>query len=91
MEEDDNNNIVQDDETHELIKDLFAWPDNDEDIDDNLDVPLSNKANKPLYEVSRENLLFATLFLVNLTIMNNLSNTCMTQILRYVICFITYT
>ena len=54
------------------------------------DEPLLEKTNKRLYEGSRENLLSTTLLLVNLKVMNNLSNTCMTQILRYVICFISY-
>jgi hypothetical protein len=94
MEEDDNNNnIVEDDGTNELIQDLFTRPnkDDDEDIGD-LDVPLLEKAEKPLYEDSKANLLSATLLLVNLKVLNGLSNSCMTQILRYVIWFIiTYT
>ena len=94
MEEyDNNNNIVEDDGTNELIQDLFARPyeDDDEDIGD-LDVPLLEKAEKTLYEGSKENLLSATLLLVNLKVLNGLSNSCMTQILRYVIWFIvTYT
>ena len=50
MEEDDNNHIVQDDGTNELIQDLFARPDEDEDIDDiDLDVPLLDKPNTPIY------------------------------------------
>jgi hypothetical protein len=94
MEEDDNNNnIVEDDGTNELIQDLFARPDEDDDEDiGDLDVPLLEKAEKPLYEGSKENLLSATLLLVNLKVLNGLSNSCMTQILRYVIWFIiTYT
>ena len=94
MEEDDNNNnIVEDNGTNELIQDLFARleKDDDEDIGD-LDVPLLEKAEKPLYEGSKSNLLSATLLLVNLKVLNGLSNSCMTQILRYVIWFIiTYT
>ena len=94
MEEDDNNNnIVEDDGTNELIQDLFTRPDEDDDEDiGDLDVPLLEKAEKPLYEGSKENLLSATLLLVNLKVLNGLSNSCMTQILRYVIWFIiTYT
>jgi len=94
MEEDDNNNnIVEDDGTNELIQDLFSRPDEDDDEDiGDLDVPLLEKAEKPLYEGSKENLLYATLLLVNLKVLNGLSNSCMTQILRYVIWFIiTYT
>ena len=91
MEEDDNSNIVQDDGTNELIQDFFAWPNEDEDVEDIHDVPLIEKVNTPLYEGSRENLLFATILLVNLKVMNGLSNTCMTQILIYIICLFTYT
>jgi hypothetical protein len=78
MEEDDNNNIVQDDGTNELIQGWFTQPDEDEDIDNiDLDVPLLDKENKPLYEVSRENIVSATLLLVNLKVLNGFSNTYM--------------
>jgi hypothetical protein len=93
MEVDDNNNIVQDDGTNQMIQDLFGHPDEDHgDSSDGIyDEPLMEKENKRLYKGSRENILSATLLLVNLKVMNHLSNTCMTQILRYVICFITST
>lgn len=78
MEEDVNNNIVQDDETNELIQDLFTRLDADEDIDDILDIPLLDKANTPLYDGSIVNLLSTTLLLVNLIFLNCLSNMCMT-------------
>jgi hypothetical protein len=94
MEEyDNNNNIVEDDWTDELIQDSFSRldEDDDEDIGD-LDVPLLEKVERPLYEGSKPNLLSTTLLLVNLKVLNGLSNSCMTQILRYVIWFIiTYT
>lgn len=81
MEEDDNNNIVQDVGTNQLIQNLY-----DDDI---YDAFVLQKAWKSLYEGSRENILSATLLLVNLKVLNGLSNTCMTQILSYnVICFI---
>ena len=92
MEVDDNNNIVQDDGTNQMIQDLFVRKDDDGwDSDGIYDEPLMEKEDKRLYKGSRENLLSATFLLVNLKVMNNLSNTCMTKILRYVICFITYT
>ena len=92
-ENDNNNNILEDDGTNELIQDLFARPDEDDDEDiGDLDVPLLEKVEKPLYEGSKENLLYATLLLVNLKVLNGFSNSCMAQILRYVIWFIiTYT
>jgi hypothetical protein len=93
MEVDDNNNIVQDDGTNKMIQDLFGHPDEDhgDNSDGIYDEPLIKKENKQLYKGSRENILSTTLLLVNLKVMNHLSNTCMTQILRYVICFITST
>jgi hypothetical protein len=95
MEDDDGTNQVnypmeEDDGTNQMIQDFFLQPDEDGDNASIYDEPLLAKANKRLYERSRENLLSATLLLVNLKVMNNLSNTCMTQILRYVICFISY-
>jgi hypothetical protein len=95
MEEDDGTNQVNDpmeddDGTNQMIQDLFSQPDEDGENAGIYDEPLLEKENKRLYEGSRENLLSATLLLVNLKVMNNLSNTCMTQILRYVICFISY-
>jgi hypothetical protein len=95
MEEDDGTNQVndpmdEDDGTNQMIQDLFSQPDEDGENASIYDEPLLEKENKQLYEGSRENILSATLLLVNLKVMNNLSNTCMTQILRYVICFISY-
>jgi hypothetical protein len=95
MEEDDGTNQVndpmeEDDGTNQMIQDLFLQPNEDGENVGIYDEPLLEKANKQLYEGSRANLLSATLLLVNLKVVNNLSNTCMTQILRYVICFISY-
>jgi hypothetical protein len=89
MEVDDNNNIVQDDGTNQMIQDLFGHSDKDhgDNSDGIYDEPLIEKANKRLYKGSRENILSTTLLLVNLKVTNHLSNTCMTQILKYVICY----
>jgi hypothetical protein len=80
----------EDDGTNQMIQDLFSQPDEDGENADIYDEPLLEKTNKRLYEGSKENSLSATLLLVNLKVMNNLLNTCMTQILRYVIYFISY-
>ena len=53
-----------------MIQDFFAQSDEDGDNDGIYDEPLIQKANKRLYKGSRENLLFATLLLVNLKVMN---------------------
>jgi hypothetical protein len=76
----------KEDEIHRLIQDTFS-PMDEENQDDSHDVdPLLEKSRQPLYERSTTNLLSAILLLVNLKVLNDLSNTCLTQILRYLIC-----
>jgi hypothetical protein len=85
MEEDDTNNIVElDDGTNRLIQDICV-PIDEENYDDIYDVPLLEKEKQPLYEGSRTNILSVIMLLVNLKVLNGLSNTCLTPILRYVI------
>lgn len=75
----DNNNIVQDDGTNDLIHDFFAWPNEDEEIDDiDLDIPLLGKENTPCYQGSRAYILSVTLLLLNFKFLNGLLNTWMT-------------
>jgi hypothetical protein len=85
MEVYDNNNIVQDDGTNQMIQDLFGHPDEDhgDNSDGIYDEPLIENANRRLYKGSRENFLSTNFLSVKLKVMNHLSNTCMTQILRY--------
>ena len=100
IEEDDHiDNVVEDDGTNTLIHDSFNvimddYDDNGheniDDFDDVNDIPLLEKAYKPLYEGSNTNILFAILLIMNLKVMNGLSNTSVTQMLRYVIYSITY-
>jgi hypothetical protein len=76
----------QEDEIHRLIQDTFSLMDED-NRDDSHDVdPLLEKSHEPLYEGSTTNILYTILLLVNLKVLNGLSNTCLTQILRYLIC-----
>ena len=49
----------------------------DNDDEDGLDIPLLEKAHKPLYEGSQTTLLLAIVLLVNLKVMNGLSNVVM--------------
>jgi hypothetical protein len=93
MEVDDNNNTVQDDGTNQMIQDLFSHPyeDHGDSSDGIYDEHLIEKENKRLYKGSTGNILSTILLLVNLKVTNHFSNTCMTKILRYVICFITST
>jgi hypothetical protein len=86
MEDNDHaNNIFEDDVTNSLINDTFnvRMEDDDhenenDDFDDVHDLPLLEKAYKPLYEGSNINLLFVVLLLMNLKVMNHFSNTSIT-------------
>ena len=85
----DGNNVSdsnQEDEIHRLIQDTFYPMDEDNQDDSHVVDPLLEKSCQPLYEGSTINLLSAILLLVNLKVLNGLSNTCLTQILRYLIC-----
>jgi hypothetical protein len=78
MEEYDTNNIVEpDDKMNRLIWDIFS-PINEENDDDIYDVPLLDKAEQPLYEGSRTNIIYVIMLLVNLKALNGFSNTCLT-------------
>ena len=58
--------------------------DNIDDFDDFHDIPLLEKAYEPLYEGSKTNLLSVILLIMNLKVMNGLSNISITWMLRYV-------
>ena len=63
---------------------------NDDDFDDVHDIPLLDKEYEPLYEGSKTNLLSIVLLIMNLKVMNGLSNISITRMLRYVKYSITY-
>ena len=73
-------NVVEDDGTNTLIHDSF----NVRMDDDVHDIPLLDKAYEPLYEGSKTNLLPTVLLIMNLKVMNGLSNIAITRMLRYV-------
>ena len=56
---------------------------NYDDFDDVHDIPLLDKAYEPLYEGSKKNLLSTILLIMNLKVMNGLSNIAITRLLRY--------
>jgi hypothetical protein len=87
MEDDDHapENTIEDDGINTLIHDTFSPSVSDHDDDDSLDVPLLEKAYEPLYKDSQTTLLSAVLLLLNLKVMNGLSNITMSRMLRYVI------
>ena len=92
IEQDDHtDSVVEDDGTNTLIHDSFNVRmdyDNDneniDDFDDVHNIPLLDKAYEPLYEGSKKNLIFAVLLIMNLKVMNGLSNIAITWMLRYV-------
>ena len=82
-EYDHTDNVVEDDGTNTLIHDSFIIRMDDDDDDDNEniddfddfhDIPLLQKAYEPLYEGSQTNLLSIILLIMNLKVMNGLSN-----------------
>jgi len=93
MEEDTdaNYNIVEEDEedgTNRFIQETFNKARMDDDgnqFDVFYDIPVLGRASAPLYEGLKISLLFAIFLLINLKVVNGLSNTCVTQLLRYVI------
>ena len=86
MDGDNVSDTNQEDEIHRLIQDTFS-PMDEDNQDDSHDVdPLLENPCQPLYEGSKTNLLSAIMMLVKLKVLNGLSNTCLTQILRYVTC-----
>ena len=94
IEQDDHtNNVVEDDGTNTLIHDSFNVimddyddddNENDDDFDDVHDIPLLDKAYEPLYEGFKINIFSVVLLIMNLKVMNGLSNISITQMLRYV-------
>ena len=92
-EDDHTDNIVEDDGKNTLIHDSFNVRMDDDDDNDNEniddfdkenDTPLLDKAYEPLYEGSKTNLLSTVLLIMNLKVMNGLSNISITRMLRYV-------
>ena len=79
------NVFFEDDGINTLIHDTFSPSICDHDDDDSLDVPLLEKAYEPLYKDSQKTLLSTILLLLNLKVMNGLSNITMSRMLRYVI------
>ena len=84
--------LVEYDGTNTLIHDSFNVimdddndddNENDDEFDDVHNIPLLDKAHEPLYEGSKTNLLCAILLIINLKVMNGLSNISLTQMLRY--------
>ena len=83
-------NVIEDDSTNTLIHDIFNVRMDDDDDHENYDfddvhyLPLLEKAYEPPYEGSNPSLLSAILLIMNLKVMNGVSNISITQMLRYV-------
>ena len=84
MDEDDVIDTNDEYEINKFIQYTFA-PLDEDNLHDIHDVPLLEKSQEPLYEGSTKNILSTLLLLVNLKVLNGLSDTCFTQILRYAI------
>ena len=91
IEQDDHaNDVIEYDGTNTLIHDSFKVRmdyndvdnENDDDFDDVHDIPLLDKAYEPLYEGSKTSLLSTILLIMNLKVMNGLSNIAITRMLR---------
>ena len=72
MDEDDVIDTNGEDEINRLFQDTFAPLDHEDNLHDIHDVPLLEKSQEPLYEVSTTNILSAILFVVNLKVLNGL-------------------
>ena len=88
IEQDDHaNNVIEDDGTNTLIHDSFYVRMDDDDFDNENDdvhnIPFLDKAYEPLYQGSKTNLLSTILLIMNLKVMNGLSNIEITHMLRY--------
>ena len=83
MDKDDVIDTNGEDEINRLLQDIFA-PLDEDNLHDFNDVPLLEKSQEPLYEGSTSNIISAILLLVKLKVLNGLSNTCFTRLLRYV-------
>ena len=95
LDDDHDDNIIEDDGENTLINDAFnVRMDDDQhpeidDFDDLHDLPILEKAYKPLYEGFHISLLFVVFLIMNMKVLNGFLNTSITQMLRYVIiCFI---
>ncbi|XP_057868321.2 uncharacterized protein LOC131075496 [Cryptomeria japonica] len=90
LEEDDHapENTVEDDGTNTLIHDTFSTGATDHDDQDDFDVVhdllVLEKAYEPLYKGSQTTLLFVVLLMVNLKVMNGLSNIAISHMLRLI-------
>ena len=105
-EEQVNDHIEEDDHTDDIVEGVSTntfilqtfnvrMDDDDDDhenddFDDVHDLPLLEKAYELIYEDSNTNILSNILLIMNLNVMNGISNTSVTWMLRYVIYSITY-
>ena len=89
MEEDNNvpEAMIKEDGIGEVDTDDHddGTSESDNDDEDGLDIPLLEKAHEPLYKGSQTTLLSTIVLLVNLKVMNSISNVAMSRMLRYVI------
>jgi len=79
--------IIENEGINRLIHDTLVSMDENTPMDEIYEdihyVPSIDKTHKSLYKESKTNILSALLLLVNLKVLNKISNTCMPHILRY--------
>ena len=85
MDEDDIINTNGEDTKNRFLQETFSPLDDEDNVHDIHGVPLLKKSQEPLYEGSTTNILSPILLLENLKVLNGLSNTCFTKLLRYVL------
>ena len=82
MDEDDIIDTNDEDGINIFIQDTFP-PLDEDNLHDIHDVTLLEKSQEHIYEGSTKDILSTILLLVTLKVLNGLSNTCFTQLLRY--------
>ena len=84
----DANNTIEEDGTNRFIYETFnnvGIYDDGSQFDDAYDIPVLHRESEPIYEGLNISLLSALFMLLNLKVVNGMSNTRVTQVLTYVI------
>ena len=75
--------------TGATYEDYDSHASNDDD-EENLDIPIIEKACEPFYQGSQTTLLSIVLLLVNFKVMNGISNVAISHMLRYSVIFVIF-
>lgn len=86
-------NMIEEDvtgTTDEDDEDDDSHASDDDDDEENPDTPIIEKTHEPLYQGSQTTLISAILLLVNLKVMNGISNVAISSMLRYNVIFVIF-